>query len=576
MGTILTQAPVNPWAVMGANLAGNLIGDMLQRSREANQNRKLNALVNEAMNSVNAPAAQNFIAQSQVMPEVYDTDPWAAAMHKSYTPMTQYNIGTADINPLVQAAQQAKPTVQDLRNAITANLGTKRFSMLNPALVEQYMTPYYQGMEQQNQEAKKQAALDAIRNAQGDKERLNEAQIGAAAGYVPDSALRSIQGQYQYENPSAADLYRDRQFDATMNYNRGRDAQQQANFMRNFEAQRYDADRNYGLQERQIANQEEAARYALENPGYSSVFTGDDGGQWVVDRNGNTKKLNTGESNSGGHLTPIEQTKIQYAQSRMSELEKQKQELLKEKAGMIKANITGDSRNTDFIDKRITEIDNDLGAFRDEVNSIYESKRISSSDVNPPFKDDDKESLGHRMLGGGGSISSPFGKRKLSDGTVQDHKGTDFAYPKGTSIKEISGLGNICDLRVIKTNTDRNGGGYGNFVEYGGELDGNKIWIKTAHMDKVNVKAGDSVTDGLELGTVGNTGRVRGKNGGYHLHLECAINGERMSVDDFEEKIAEIISKRHTKQNSNQQITSSDVKPFNDNYLPPVGQTIRK
>ncbi len=270
MATILGHQQVNPWGALAANLAGSLIGDMLQRSREANQNRKLNALFAEAQNSLNAPQAQNFIAQSQVMPEGYGTDPWAAAMHKSYTPMTQYNIATADVNPLVQAAQQARPTVQDLRNAIAANSGTKRFSMLNPALVEQYMTPYYQGMEQQNQEAKKQAALDAIKNAQSDKDRLNEAQIGAAGGYVPDSVLRSIQGQYQYENPSAADLYRDRQFDATMNYNRSKDAQQQANFMRQFEAQREDADRGYSLQERQIANQEEAARYARENPGYSA------------------------------------------------------------------------------------------------------------------------------------------------------------------------------------------------------------------------------------------------------------------------------------------------------------------
>lgn len=421
MATILTQQ-VNPWGALAANLAGNLIGDMLQRSREANQNRKLNALFAEAQNSLNAPQVQNFTAQSQIMPEGYDTDPWAAAMHKSYTPMTQYNIATADVNPLVQAAQQARPTVQDLRNAIAANLGTKRFSMLNPALVEQYMTPFYQSMEQQNQEAKKQAALDAIRNAQGDKDRLNEAQIGAAGGYVPDSVLRSIQGQYQYENPSAADLYRDRQFDATMNYNRSKDAQQQDNFMRTFEAQREDADRGYNLQERQIANQEEAARYARENPGYSSIIQGEDGGQWAVNSRGETKKISTGERDTSDK-------DIANINAQIKELTEQRDKFWQMKTNIRTKGITGENTGTSEYDDEIAKIENEIAELKNARKSIYESKRISTSDVNPAANAKANSHIGVDVLGGKGTLSSRFGMRGN-----KNHNGDDIAAPKDTPV----------------------------------------------------------------------------------------------------------------------------------------------
>ena len=41
------------------------------------------------------------------------------------------------------------------------------------------------------------------------------------------------------------------------------------------------------------------------------------------------------------------------------------------------------------------------------------------------------------------------------------------------------------------------------------------------------VSAGQTVHKGDVIGYVGNTGDVRGANGGYHLHLELRINGTR-------------------------------------------------
>ena len=46
-------------------------------------------------------------------------------------------------------------------------------------------------------------------------------------------------------------------------------------------------------------------------------------------------------------------------------------------------------------------------------------------------------------------------------------------------------------------------------------------------MQSFCVSAGSSVSKGQLIGYVGNTGDVRGKNGGYHLHLELRIDGVR-------------------------------------------------
>ena len=392
MGTILTHEQVNPWAVMGANLAGSLIGDMIQRSRQAEENKKLNALFSEVQNSMAAPQAQNFIAQSQVMPEGYDTNPWAAALHQSYTPMTQYNLATADVNPLVQAQQANNiPSVQAMRNAVLQNLATKRFGMLDPAKVEQFMTPYYQSAQQAQQEALRKEYADKLMNAQDSAERRNIAWSGAGVGVFPWDAVNAANGEYRYDNMSAADkaanLFRNmqfgesqRQFDTQTGLTREKMAQDNAHF----EATR--SDDNY-WRDRQFRNEEDAARYARENPGYSSVFTGDDGGQWVVDRYGNTKKLNTGESNSSTRLTPDENKRINDNIARIKDLENQRQEIYKLRTDIIKSNITGEANTKDY-DDRIAAIDDEIGQLKDGINQIYQSKRrpqISASDVNPPF-----------------------------------------------------------------------------------------------------------------------------------------------------------------------------------------------
>ena len=291
MATILTQQ-TDPFGVVAANLAGSLIQNMIQRSQEANQNRKMNALINEVMNA-NQAQNQGLMQNINAVPEGYNVDPWAAAMHKNYSPMTQFNMGIADsVTPF---AQQGAPTIQDLRNAVASNLGTKRFSMLDPAMVEKMMDPYYQQAQKAQQDALRKEYADKFMNAENAADRRNIAWGGAIQdpSVVPFDFLQEAQRQYQYGTPSASDImnndYRNRQFDegvrqfdannrfkydkmaqdnehfySDQEYNRGKDAQVQSNWDKTYEAGREDANRNYGLKEREFESGVEQQKWLRE------------------------------------------------------------------------------------------------------------------------------------------------------------------------------------------------------------------------------------------------------------------------------------------------------------------------
>lgn len=72
-------------------------------------------------------------------------------------------------------------------------------------------------------------------------------------------------------------------------------------------------------------------------------------------------------------------------------------------------------------------------------------------------------------------------------------------------------------------------GGYGNHVV----IDhGNGVQTLYGHMDHVNVKVGDHVTQGQVLGQMGNTGNVRGVTG-IHLHFEVSDHGVKKAPSNY-------------------------------------------
>ena len=557
MGTILTHEQVNPWAVMGANLAGNLIGDMIQRSREAEQNRKLNALFNEAINSVNVPQAQTL-------------SPLSAALQQTG------NIGEA-VTPFPTQQVNNIPDAQTMRNAILQNLGTQRFSMLDPAKVEQYMAPYYQGMEQQRNEAMKRDYADKLMNAQNSSDRRNIAWSGAAESVLPWDVVNMANNEYRYDNMSAAEeaanLFRDRQFnenrrqfdtqtglnyaklnqddrhfDANLDYNLGRDAQSQNNWEREFAAKRADT------------------RYERQNPGYSSVFTGDDGGQWMVDKFGNTKKLNTGESNSGARLSQIEQDEIDRKTARIKDLENQRQEFYKLRTDILKTNITGEANTRDY-DDRIASIDDDIRQLTDEVKQIYKSKQqrqqIQDKDVIPAGMSNNTNSQDIGLLTLSGAKVHPHGTFGYDRGDHK-HDGTDYySIKEGTAIPVHAQMGDNLTVKAVGFDNGKNGkGGYGNYVKLEADRNGKKVEYLFGHLqDKsIKVKQGQQVKAGDIIANVGNTGR----SSGPHLHLRIKVNGKSVDPQKFLTEYGNLENSEN--QYTPTEISQEDYNNFRNEY----------
>ncbi|MDR1026570.1 MAG: M23 family metallopeptidase [Lactobacillus sp.] len=112
-----------------------------------------------------------------------------------------------------------------------------------------------------------------------------------------------------------------------------------------------------------------------------------------------------------------------------------------------------------------------------------------------------------------GRISGTFGGQRILNGEKRNpHQGLDIAALEGTDIKS-SGDG-IVTLA-----------GYDYF--YSGNVvvvdHGHKLFTIYAHMKDISVKAGDIVSQGDIIGTVGKTGRATGP----HLHWGASLNSIR-------------------------------------------------
>ena len=108
-------------------------------------------------------------------------------------------------------------------------------------------------------------------------------------------------------------------------------------------------------------------------------------------------------------------------------------------------------------------------------------------------------------------ISSYYGYRKNPNtGAEELHRGVDIAVPTGTMVHAAH------DGTVIEAAYDSY---YGNNVVI---TDSKGYTTKYAHMDSLNVSAGQSVKKGDTVGESGNTGSSTGS----HLHIECLYNGE--------------------------------------------------
>lgn len=110
----------------------------------------------------------------------------------------------------------------------------------------------------------------------------------------------------------------------------------------------------------------------------------------------------------------------------------------------------------------------------------------------------------------GGRLSSRFGSRSApTKGASTNHKGVDWAVPIGTAVV-ASNAGTVTKAGWAS------GYGYAVYIKH---ADGRET--RYAHLSKVLVKAGQTVSQGQRIALSGNTGRSTGP----HLHFEIRING---------------------------------------------------
>lgn len=114
------------------------------------------------------------------------------------------------------------------------------------------------------------------------------------------------------------------------------------------------------------------------------------------------------------------------------------------------------------------------------------------------------------------TITSGFGGRKSPGGIGStNHKGVDVGVPTGTPVLAAAdGVVNFAG----------DGGGYGNFIsiDHGRASDGTTYGTQYGHLSKIEVKQGQQVKKGQEIGLSGSTGHSTGP----HLHYNFLVNGQ--------------------------------------------------
>lgn len=114
----------------------------------------------------------------------------------------------------------------------------------------------------------------------------------------------------------------------------------------------------------------------------------------------------------------------------------------------------------------------------------------------------------------GGRLSSSFGRRsRPTKGASTYHRAVDWATPVGTAVM-ASAAGTVAKAGWGK--------GYG-YVVYINHADGRQT--RYAHLSKLLVSAGQTVSQGQKIALSGNTG----VSSGPHIHFEMLINGTQVN-----------------------------------------------
>ena len=139
------------------------------------------------------------------------------------------------------------------------------------------------------------------------------------------------------------------------------------------------------------------------------------------------------------------------------------------------------------------------------------SSNVSTSTSNT------KVQIGYYLRPVSGKITSPYGSRKRGF-----HPGVDFGNSRGAPVVSSAGGIVLKVVNVCSEGVSRCGSGYGNHIVI---KHSNGQSTRYAHLSKTNVSVGQTVSQGEQIGLLGNTGLSTGP----HLHFEIEnANGSKM------------------------------------------------
>ncbi len=594
------QAPW--WVALATNTLVPMIGDALERQRQRDENRKMNNMLAEVLKAGNAGAelptgnagaglptgnaGAGLPVSSNGWENVYRAtgdNPLAnfdANMANLLPPSTQ-NTGAPQVTPTARQPLTQDQLIQNYINVLT----NPRFSHLSFEEGLKRLQPYMTAAEATRMEGRRNEVADNYMNAMNTGDLVggrNSVFEGALRGVTPESLANMANTMYVNDrpqfgaqdlggsiagytvNPVTGEVTPKYSWDKSLTPQQVQAGQQ---WDKTYEANRIDADRNYE------ANRIDADRnYELNSrPKLAQVVRGDDGLQYMMFNDGSRQAINP----DAVGLSIIEKERITGLENNRNALITQQTELMK---ALAKAQT--DEERTNLLE-RLNNVTSQIKSIDDEVSSIYTEKIMAtqaqgdtggqpSLNGTPGVGDD----IGSNMIShnNNGQISSPFGKeRTKADGTKYTHNGIDLPVPEGTKIL-VPDVGTT--LTVVRV--DNQASGYGNYVDLEGNLNGHKIEMRVAHMKNggVSVRRGDVLKYGDLIGLSGNTGNSRGKNGGYHMHLEMKIDGRYIDPTKAWEYLKPLIKNSSNPQNGNATQGNSQGAILGQEYGPPAAAGI--
>lgn len=560
----------NPWWVPIATgvldkVLAPIVTNAIEDQKQRNKNRKENVYNAEVQKEIDniisggqSDGQVGSILQSGGLPEPegYNDNPWAQAFHKTNSPLANFDNNTAGITPFTafsgSAQQRRTPTMAEIAQVYNQVRGNPRFSGVNPEFIDNSMKNAITMAEAQRVLDARNGYVKQYGDAQNWDERMNILTQANIDGIANDNLYKTATDYAKFRQPSKQPYTQNTgattrygSFDPTTGtwtqageYTNTLTPQQVMageQWNRTHEASRIDADRNYN------ANRIDADRkYELDKKGIPTITTYPDGRRIATYRDGSEIELTPGVVG----LSLVEAQKVQGLETRRKELAQQLNIL----AGALEKATTKEQH--DAIVNEMNKVRGQINEVDNEINSMYEAK------LNPRQKATiglgTGSDIGWNMVGGQGnwSISSEYGKmRTQPDGSKKAHLGRDYAITKGSEILAPD-IGT--HLKVI--NVSKQADGYGNYATLRGQINGHTVQFLIAHMqDGVNVKQGDTLYAGDLIGFVGNTGNARGKNGGYHMHLECRVDGKLVDPAKVQDMITSFIPTQTTATTMGQQ-----------------------